>query len=71
MSKGPEHHIEAIFDALDVGLDGITEAPGNSFKQVENDFPGFPLPMPASKGVGTITIDGHLYQVTVEAVEPA
>lgn len=61
------HHIESIFQALDVGLDGLTEMPGNSFTEVSFTPPTLPLGnMPPVRVFTHVRIDGHEYRITVE-----
>jgi hypothetical protein len=61
------HHIESIFQALDVGLDGLTEAPGSSFASVDYTPPKTEDIDPQKFNRGTVTIDGHVYTVSVFA----
>ena len=65
------HHIESIFDAIEVGLDGITDLAGNSFKEVTNVPPSRDSIDPDRFNRMSIRIDGEQYIVSVFRPSPS
>lgn len=60
------HHIETIFQALQVGMEGVLEDSGNNFQEADFTAPDLPLDMPPTQSYAHVRIDGHEYKVTVE-----
>ena len=66
MAKEPyTHHIQDIFSALDVGLDGLTELTSNSYKSVDYVPPHDDHIDPDRFNRATVTIDGESYTVSI------
>ena len=63
MSKA--EHFTAVLDALDIGLDGLSD----KFKEVHNERPPMFEEMPPDNVRSIVVIDGHVYAVTIEAVD--